>query len=438
MLRTLAKVWGGVLGVVWILFVACGDIADFDRFLSLQRGEKCGVHPLSLLAEDASFSPLGTSCISPPSSSSPATTLFVADTLNNRVVIFNIETITNGENAVNVLGQSNFTTNGRNVTQSGLGGTGRLQSTRVGQYLYVPDGDDTAGFENISRVMIFDVATISDGENAAYVLGQSNFTSEAIATTQSGVDRPYGVDLDTSNNRLFFAEQGNHRVLIVDVSSLSNGKSFDNVLGQSNFTSNSTATTQSGFNVPADCAYDSSNQRLFVSEVSNHRVLVFDVSTITNGENAVNVLGQANFTSGSANRGGSAGQNTLNSPYGLAYASPYLYVADNLNNRVLVFDVSSVTDGENAAYVLGQPNFTTVTSGTTIAKMNAPHDAVVDSVSNKLFVADAVNNRVLVFDVSTITNGEDAVNVFGQANFTSSDAALTQSGMNYPIGVALK
>ena len=49
-----------------------------------------------------------------------------------------------------------------------------------------------------------------------------------------------------------------------------------------------------------DVAIDTAGQRLFVSDgqgSGNHRVLVYDVASITNGENAVNVLGQADFTS---------------------------------------------------------------------------------------------------------------------------------------------
>src|SRR3989338_1114075 len=221
MLRTLAKVWGGVLGVVWILFVACGDIADFDRFLSLQRGEKCGVHPLSLLVEDASFSPLATSCISPPAASSPATTLFVSEYTNKRVLVFNIEAITNGENAINVLGQANFTSSDSAITQTGLSGPSHLQSTHVGQYLFVSDNTDGVGSEP-NRTMIWDVTTISDGENASNVLGPSNFTSSGSATVT-------GVDLDSTNNRLFVGET-TPLVRVYDVSTITDGESSTNTL----------------------------------------------------------------------------------------------------------------------------------------------------------------------------------------------------------------
>ena len=55
-------------------------------------------------------------------------------------------------------------------------------------------------------------------------------------------------------------------------------------------------------NSPRGLIYDPAGNRLFVADFSNNRVMLFDVASITNGENAVNVLGQANFTSGSACR----------------------------------------------------------------------------------------------------------------------------------------
>jgi hypothetical protein len=46
--------------------------------------------------------------------------------------------------------------------------------------------------------------------------------------------------------------------------------------------------------------YDTKARRLFVGDYQNNRVMVFDVatSTITNGENAENVLGQSDYVSG--------------------------------------------------------------------------------------------------------------------------------------------
>ena len=50
------------------------------------------------------------------------------------------------------------------------------------------------------------------------------------------------------------------------------------VIGQSNFYSNNTATTQAGMKSPSGLAYDASGNRLFVSELGNHRVTVYDAA----------------------------------------------------------------------------------------------------------------------------------------------------------------
>jgi len=106
------------------------------------------------------------------------------------------------------------------------------------------------------------------------------------------------------------------------------------VLGQADFT---TVTSNRGgaaaantLTRPEEVHYISSTTTLAVSDSSNHRVLLYDVSAITNGDPAINVLGQADFTSVTANRGGSVGQNTFAAPAGLAFDpnSSYLYVAE--------------------------------------------------------------------------------------------------------------
>ncbi len=69
--------------------------------------------------------------------------------------------------------------------------------------------------------------------------------------------------------------------------------------------------------------------------------------------------------------------------------------------------------------------------------MRNPQGAAVDPGTNRLFVADAGNHRVTVYDVATITDGENAVNVLGQTTFTGNGAATAQNRMSYPRSVAL-
>ena len=53
----------------------------------------------------------------------------------------------------------------------------------------------------------------SDGQSADLVLGQANFTSNGTASTQSGMTSPQGVAIDPATGKVFVADTGNNRVL---------------------------------------------------------------------------------------------------------------------------------------------------------------------------------------------------------------------------------
>ncbi len=251
-------------------------------------------------------------------------------------MVFDVTAITDGEAAINVLGQTNFTSGGSALSQSRLYtpyGVG-LQ----GSLLYVADA-------NNQRVMVFDVVSIMNGENAVNLAGQMDASLAPVYTKNGPNDgaNTQGLNLsgvypdiavDTGGHQLFASDPTNHRVLVFNLTAdnLLVDHTPDAVLGQTDFTSRSSAVSQSKFNSPRGLIYDPTTSRLFVSDFSNNRVLVFDVAAITNGENAVYVLGQANFTSG----GGATVQNRLKGPVGLTLdrSRGLLFVGDYTNNRV--------------------------------------------------------------------------------------------------------
>jgi DNA-binding beta-propeller fold protein YncE len=277
-------------------------------------------------------------------------------------------------------------------------------------------------------------ATLSDGMSASYVLGQSDLTSGSLGSSSSTVNGPADILLDDVNDRLYVADYNNNRVLVFDVSTITNGETAINVLGQSDFTSNSFSSTgTSTLGGPNGLALDSTGNRLFVSQKLSNRVSIFDVSTITNGEDAIGVLGQNDFTSSDANRGISAAQGNMNAPQGLAYdqENDHLYVADFLNHRVQIFDVASTTNGEASINVIGQPDFGSTDSDVSVSGMSNPYYVHIDQDGDRLFVSSG-HNRITIYDISSITNGEDAINVLGQPDFDSSSASISQSGLNNP------
>lgn len=356
--------------------------------------------------------------------------------------------IEDGGSAVNVIGSVNTETgaviygnstanNGEGSTNArGLSGAHATTVDTTNHRLFISDtGNNRILVYNLSNSNTQTSGTIAD-YTADYVLGQANFTASAQGTTSTTLASPEGLLYDNANNRLFVTDYGNKRVLVYDVTAITNGEAAVKVLCQADFTSNTAATTASGCKGPRGLAYDSTNGRLFVSDAqANHRILVFNTANgITDGEEAVNVLGQTDFTSSTT----ATEQNRLSSPYGLAYdgTNSRLFVNDTGNNRVLVYNVASITDGENAVNVLGQSGFTTSTAATTSTGMSwGGYGLAYDSTNDRLFVGDTALNRTLVYNTASITNGEAAVNVLGQSLFTTSSAATTQTGLSGPYGV---
>ncbi|MEK7219002.1 MAG: hypothetical protein AAB728_06090, partial [Patescibacteria group bacterium] len=145
---------------------------------------------------------------------------------------------------------------------------------------------------------------------ASHVLGQTDADLSAPSpvfikgaanngANRLGFNTPVvGIALDPTDHRLFLADTTNNRVLVynLDAGNTLLDRLPDNVLGQSNFWFAVAYNTQAGMNVPYGLAFDDTHNRLFVAEGTGNRVKVFDVAASTDGENAVNVLGQPLFT----------------------------------------------------------------------------------------------------------------------------------------------
>jgi len=219
-----------------------------------------------------------------------------------------------------------------------------------------------------------------------------------------------------------------------------NGQAADVVLGQSDFTSTSTADQPNRFASPASVAMDPTTGKVFVGDSGHHRILRYSsMAAATSGSNPEAVFGQPNFNSYSENQGGAAGAKTLSYFYQIMVDHlGRLWVADSDNNRVLCwFAASTLGNNPPANLVFGQPDIFTVTYGTTASKMDYPVGIWVDS-SDTLWVAEDGNSRVLRFDnISTKSNGDDADGVLGQVDFMSSGSGTTVTEMAAPYSVSV-
>src|SRR4051812_31197379 len=346
--------------------------------------------------------------------------LFVPDSGNNRVLIYKSPFVT-GQTASAVLGQSDFTSSSAGATAStmahpsGVGhdpggnlyvaehdncrilqfkpsfNTGMSATLALGQpdlttatcnipsppaasatNLDGPTGAAADSNENLwladagySRVLLYPTP-LSSGEAATVALGQPDLTTASTncpansTPTASSLCNSLSVAVDHSGN-VWVADAGSNRVLRYSKPFATNMDATLE-LGQpsaSAFTSgdaNNGGISGSTLSGPAAVAVDPSGN-IWVADTGNHRVLEFK-APFSNGMEASVVVGQTDFSSGSANQGGAASASSFSSPQGLQFDSAGdLFVGDSGNNRTLRF-VPPFTNGMSAVAALGQPDFT--------------------------------------------------------------------------------
>ncbi|MFI5345768.1 MAG: fibronectin type III domain-containing protein [Elusimicrobiota bacterium] len=267
----------------------------------------------------------------------------------------------------------------------------------------------------------------SNGMNASLVLGQPDFVSSSTAVSTASLSFPIGVAVDGTGN-VWVADYGNNRVLQFQPP-FSNGMNASLVLGQPTFSSSSfVVPLSSSMHNPTGVLVDGAGN-VWVTDQANNRVLEFQ-PPLTNGMNAALVLGQALFTNNSAG----TTQSTLSSPTGIAAdPSGNLWIASSGNNRVLKFTPPFST-GMNASVVLGQPDFVSGASGTSQSAFSNPVGLAADPSGN-VWIADYANNRTLEFS-PPFSVGMNAALVLGETNFTSNTHSSTQSTLYGPSGVA--
>jgi len=363
--------------------------------------------------------------------------LYLAENSSNRILIFDAATLSDGEDAEDLIGQydeTSYTSPVPRYTKAapgnapnlfGLSGPRAVEIDPVRHRLFVADTLN-------SRVLMYEL----DSSNRLIdripdaVLGQGDFTTGTSVTTQAGVAGPGGLAWDSTTDRLFVSDTGNNRVLVYDTATVTSGEPAITVLGQGDFTSSGSATAQNRLQSPGGLALDTAGRRLFVADRDNNRVVVFDVAAVTNGENAVNVLGQPDFVTADVNLTAAS----LTTPRGLAYDSTRqrLFVADTDNSRVLMFDVASITDGESAVKVLCQSDFGSNNSSVSQGECSFPEGVVYDGGLDRLYLFDSDNNRVVVFDTSAVTNGEEATHVIGQVDFDSATPGTSVTAITRP------
>ena len=349
-----------------------------------------------------------------------------------------------------VVGQSSFVTGSINQ-----GGSAAANTLRSPAQTLVVNGKLLIADSQNNRVLVFNAIPTTDNASADVVIGQTSLTgtleNQGGAVAANTLDRPSG--LATDGTRLFVLDRDNHRVLVYNTVPTANNASADVVIGHSTMTDASWCGEGDAGNttgVAADCLsagptgllYDAGSGKLVVYDSDNNRVLIYNSVPTTNGAPADVVIGQADFTQNVGNRGGAAAADTLDlsTASGLGSYGGKLLIADRLNNRVLVYNSFPTANGASADVVIGQTNFTdTAANGggpVSAWGLDQPRGAQVDA-QGRLFIPEANNSRVLVFNSIPTTNGASADLVIGQPDFGDNTPRTTRQGLGtFPYEVS--
>jgi uncharacterized protein (TIGR03437 family) len=306
--------------------------------------------------------PTNLSMRTPSAVASDGVRLAVADSDNNRVLIWNSIPTSNQTAPDVVVGQTDFKSAGtlKPPTASSLRGP---------QGVWFQDGKLFVADTNNNRVLIWNRIPTVNGAAANVVLGQPDFT--ALPETEPSIAVPNvkattllsPVAVTSDGLRLYVTDLGYDRVLIWDSIPSTNQAPADVEIGQVDMTTTVTnntpkmcasngTDTAGNATYPARCGSTlntpryalSDGQRLFIADGGNDRVLVFNSIPTANGQVADVVLGQqtmeGNVSGSSADPLAEASADSLRTPMSLAWDGTNLYVADTFNRRIMVFSVS--------------------------------------------------------------------------------------------------
>ncbi len=383
--------------------------------------------------------------------------LAVADTDNNRVLIWNSIPATNQQPADVVVGQPDFKTGTSNF---GGGNTPSAKGLRGPQGVWFQDGRLIVSDTQNHRVLIWNRVPASNGAAADVVVGQPNFTTYSEPNLlKLGADAKANnllnpVAATSDGRRLYVTDLGHHRVLIYNSIPTSNGAAADIVLGQPNLDStndvNSAVPNNSKYLCPSN-GTDSSNNltfpvrcaatmefpryavsdgtKLFIADGGNNRVLVYNSVPTSNGQRADVILGQKDDSL--ADDGTTqvvSASNSLRTPMSLAWDGSNLYVADTFNRRIMVFTVAEQTVVNNS--VRNSASFETFASGTvTFSGSVKENDIATITINSKDYKytirKDDTLEKIIKAMVDLINASGGDPNVVARANVAFNEIVLT-------------
>ncbi|MFZ2063278.1 MAG: hypothetical protein WAU82_19880 [Candidatus Binatus sp.] len=361
--------------------------------------------------------------------------LYAADTANNRVLGWHDEAaLVTGQAADLVVGQVDLYSVGSAGGPSGLSSPSGVAVDSKGN-LYVSDTGNGRVLEyNAPYVACggefpcsVGPANLVFGQRNDFFAGGCNFGAFTVGTSADSLCVPAGITVDSHDN-LYIADEDNNRVLefntplTVTAVPGSGDNTADFVFGQgasgTNFNTSSIscpAVSATSLCGPVGVAVDN-NGDVWVSDTSENRVLVYNQT----GTPPTNATADAALGVPSPSSSSSCiinAQNGICNPYQIAFdASNDLYVGGR-TARVLEF-TTPITNNQNAIAVFGQANFTSIETTCSSANVLCSSEGVAIDASGNLLVGDTSGNRIMEFTAPLETENQSASLVLGQNLFS--------------------
>ncbi|RYF09566.1 MAG: hypothetical protein EOO40_06685 [Deltaproteobacteria bacterium] len=277
--------------------------------------------------------------------------------------------------------------------------------------------------------------SLSDGQNANFVVGQANFTSSGYGSSATSLSGPAGHPVQVGPWALQ-ADRNNARLLAFAAEPQANGPAAAFVIGQATLTTSQYLAADS--NTLTGPAYLAAEGNVWaVSDQSSNRVLIYnEPPQAANGfVSADIVVGQdGDFTGSNSN----CGPNSLNRPSGVSLAGGRLIVADTGNSRVLIWNhrpSRSKRAPSPPDITLGQHNMASCEQPAHVSAGSFSSPVGVWSDGVRLVVSDQQDNRVLIWNHMPRFNQQAADVILGQSAVDVTDAAVSQTGLNSPLDV---
>ena len=207
----------------------------------------------------------------------------------------------------------------------------------------------------------------------------------------------------------------------------------DLVLGQMNFTSS--VANHGGISAAAMSSSFSATtdgHKVFVADQANSRILIWNSKNPGSGLNADLVLGQPDFSSSVSNNGG-VSASSLGSVESVSSDGKRLFAVDMANHRILIWKSIPTSNFQAADVVIGQPNMVSNqinNGGLGPSTLSSPKSVFSDG--KKLVVSDAGNNRVLIWNTIPKSNFQPADVVIGQVDMNSRTVGFKSFELNNP------